>query len=83
MATSIVQLLKEEWVEVSTTAVYFQVPDQQDVYAVEAVSKPADGNTDIRKKINPGKSYTFTPFDGKLYMYAEDGDCEVAIDPVS
>lgn len=79
--TSMINLPKGVWTEVSTTAVYFQVPSQQDVFAIEAATEPENGDTSIIKKINPGEMYTFNPVDGILYLYAEDYDCKVAIDP--
>ena len=79
MATSMVSLTSNTWKLVSTVSVSFQIPEQSDAYAVEATVIPT--TLDIRKKIIPGKIYSFTKTDGNLYMYSQT-DIDVAIDPI-
>ena len=83
MATTMVPLEKDKWVEVSTVSVLFQMPDQVEAYAIEASAAPADKDTTIRKKIIPGEIYSFQKLDGNLYMISLDNDSEVAIEPAS
>lgn len=80
MATSMVSLTAKTWKLVSSVSVLFQVPEQNDSYAIEALALPTD--TTIRKKIQPGEIYSFQKVDGNLYMYSPNGNIEVAIDTV-
>ncbi len=81
MATSQVSIPKNVWTLVSSVSVSFQIPEQSSAYAIESVALPID--LSIRKKIQPGKIYTFTKLDGDLYIYSPDVNNSVAIDPIS
>lgn len=80
MATSMVSVPKNTWTLISAVSVSFQVPEQSSVLAVEAATPPT--TTAIRKKIQPGKIYSFQKLDGNLYAYSRGADIEIAIDPV-
>ena len=80
MATSMVSIPSETWTSVSTVSVNFQIPENTSAWAVEAAALPTD--LSIRKKINPGKIYSFVKLDGNLYMYSNTA-IEVAIEPLS
>lgn len=80
MATSQVIIPAETWTLISTSSVSFQIPEQSSAYAVEASAPPTD--LSIRKKIQPGRIYTFTRIDGNLYMYS-DIKISVAVDPIA
>lgn len=80
MATSMVSLTKNTWKEVSTVSVIIQIPEQNSAYAVEASTLPT--NLDIRKKIQPGQTYTFQKNDGNLYMICPDADIQVSVEPI-
>lgn len=82
MATSMVALTKGDWTEVSDVSVLFQLPDQRKVYAIEAVAKPDADDTSVRKRINPGKIYSFVKLDGNLYAYTDEDNVQISIDPV-
>lgn len=81
MATSMVELPKHVWTEVSTVSAYFQLTDNIDAYAIEASSAPSNSDTSIRKNISPGAIYTFVKNDGNLYIWPKE-KTYVAIDPV-
>lgn len=81
MATSMVPIPANAWTLVSTVSVNFQIPEQGGAWAVESVALPT--TLDIRKKITPGKIYSFAKLDGDLYMYSKDAIIQVAIEPLS
>lgn len=67
MATDSVTLPAKQWTLVSEESVLFQIPDRRTVFAAESVLIPID--TSIRKRISPGKIYSFQKLNGDLYIY--------------
>ena len=79
MLTTMIDLPKGKWTLSGSESVSFQSPDQSTIYAIEALSAPADNDLSIGVRISPSEIYSYKKTDGNLYLMSPSANARVTV----